>query len=433
MRHSTVTLIILAACSGATPPKVATDRPNLLWTEDSATKANAAALPAGFTSPAETACAQDTTRQYLGELFVDGISNPQVLWHWAPVVGGPQASLPTLQQPEFSLAGTLAGVDDSNDDVLADHPFGTDVDGDVMPDADFAFLPFEHDRSTLLHTEVENRIVPRAALGYTPAAGDRTLMRGAWILDCGHPPYGAEMHPPTFAAYARSPDANTTIAAVVVTPYRSSLLFTQDKNLATALDNTARFTADGVKPFPLAMVDAVEQAVLLGASNVTTHALMIANRFDTLDFLVCAPSPRPAGKHLSASWRLTARTGVTLTATAFDAIGCARFVAKMDSTYTPMPLAYDTTGWSWQELSDSASGQLGYSIDVRQQIVDALSGAGFDASQAPALQPDHPPMIDAYAALATRAGADQDSPAAIVPQADDQPFPFYGRVRAEWK
>jgi hypothetical protein len=241
------------------------------------------------------------------------------------------------------------------------------------------------------------------------------------------------MHPPTFLGYARSPDAASTVAAVVVAPYRSSLFFSQDPHLATALDNTARFTAAGVKAFPLAMVDAVEQAVLLALPNVTTHALMIANRFDTLDFLVCAPLPRPAGKHLSASWRFTTRTGVSLSASAFDSIGCARFVAKMDTKYTPMALTFDTTPWSWQQLSDSASGQLGQSIDVRQQIIDALQGAGFDVSNAPAMQADHPPLIDAYAALQTRAGADQDAPTAIDARADDQPFPLYGRVRLEWK
>src|SRR5438270_499616 len=91
----------------------------------------------------------------------------------------------------------------------------------VPADPAYAFLPFEHLRSTMLHTEVETHTLPRAALGYTPAAGDRALMRGVWVLDCGHPPYGAEMHPPTFVTYARAADARTTVAAAVVVPYRS--------------------------------------------------------------------------------------------------------------------------------------------------------------------------------------------------------------------
>ncbi|TMA99752.1 MAG: hypothetical protein E6J64_21405 [Deltaproteobacteria bacterium] len=67
-------------------------------------------------------------------------------------------------------------------------------------------------------------------------------------------------------------------------------------------------------------------------------------------------------------------------------------------------------------------------------LIATLQQSGFaNASQLPALQPDHPPLIDAYPALPTRAAADADSPTAIDAAADDQPFPFYGRVRVGWK
>ncbi len=423
-----VVLLALAACSSGSIT-VPADRPLLSWTGTSAVDANRTRLPKNFTSPDEHACAADPTRVYLGELFINGIDNPQVSWHWAPIVSGPQAGSPTLSQPEFSLAGTLAVVDDSGDDVLADHPFGLDVNADVAPDPDFAFLPFEHLRSTLLHTELEMRTFPRDALGYSPQVGDRTLMRGVWVLDCGHPPYGAEMHPPTFVSYARKADDRTTIAATVVAPYRSSLLFNGDPALATALGNTARFSLG--KPFAQAMVDAIEEAILVSKDRITTHGMMIANRFDTLDFLVCAPLPRPAGAKLQASWRFTARNGVSLKTSKIESAGCVRFEATMNSSYQPKPLTFATEEWSWQQLSDSASGQIGASIDVRQEVIDALKSRGLDGSNAPALQLDHPPLIDAYAALQTLAGADQDSPAQIQ-TSDDQPFPLYGRVRVSW-
>src|SRR5712692_7061186 len=140
-------LSLMVGCSGG-GVSIPADRPILLWTGNSASDANRALLPKGFTAPAETACAADTTRAYLGELFTHGINNPQVSWHWAPIVSGPVAATPTLRQPEFSLAGALAGADDSGDDVLSDHPFGTDVDADVTPDPAYGFLPFDHLRST---------------------------------------------------------------------------------------------------------------------------------------------------------------------------------------------------------------------------------------------------------------------------------------------
>ena len=57
--------------------------------------------------------------------------------------------------------------------------------------------------------------------------------------------------------------------------------------------------------------------------------------------------------------------------------------------------------------------------EQRQSIIDALKSHGLDASAAPAMQPDHPPVIDAYAALQTRAGADQDAPTQIDSAADE--------------
>src|SRR5947209_20553816 len=123
--------------------------------------------------------------------------------------------------------------------------------------------------------------------------------------------------------------------------------------------------------------------------------MMQANRFDPVDMLFCAPLPKPAGASMDASWRITARTGVTVKMTRLDASGCVRLEASMDATYKALPLTYASAQWPWQQLSDSASAQAGVSIDVRQQIIDALKSRGIDATNAPALQDANPPLIDA--------------------------------------
>lgn len=72
--------------------------------------------------------------------------------------------------------------------------------------------------------------------------------------------------------------------------------------------------------------------------------------------------------------------------------------------------------------------------DVRAALINTLQQSGFpNAGQAPALQADHPPLVDADPPLLPRAGAAADSPTAIDTAADDQPFPFYGRGRVAWK
>ena len=183
-------------------------------------------------------------------------------WHWAPIVSGPRAAKPTLDQPELSLAGNVEDASDSLDDMLADHPFGFDVVADVTPDAAFPSLPFNGPLLTprAIHPEVEMRLFPRAALANADAE------------------------------------------------------------------------------------------------------------------------------------------------------------------------------WSWTDLSTSASNQLGQSIDIRLALIQKLKESGVPNPESlPALQPENHPRIDAYPALSPRAGADADSPTGIVSDANDQPFPFYGRVRAAWK
>ena len=99
-----------------------------------------------------------------------------------------------------------------------------------------------------------------------------------------------------------------------------------------------------------------------------------------------------------------------------------------------MPLAYADAEWSWTDLSTSASNQLGQSIDIRLALIQKLKENGVPNPESlPALQPGNHPRIDAYPALSPQAGADADSPTGIVSDANDQPFPFYGRVRAAWK
>ncbi len=332
-------------------PQLPTDRPVLLWSDPQALQQNAPHVPKDFTLPDQTVCAKDPTRQYIGELFKYGINNIQVDWHWAPVVGGPDAKHPTLDQPELNLAGVVTHYTESGDDVLADHAFGLDTNTDVKLDADFAYLGHSHKDEGgegAIHAELEQRIFPHDALGLVPAVGDRTLMRGVWVLDCGHPPYGTEMHPPSFVAFARPSSPTSTVALAMFAPYRSSLLFNPNLDLATKLDDQARFADAGTASFPHALIGAVVKALASKADYISAHAIMVANRFESMHFSVCAPLPRPAGAKLAASWRFTARTGVTVSAVADDTQGCVHVTATMDKSYVPMPLVWADQVWSWE-------------------------------------------------------------------------------------
>lgn len=452
MHTSLLALLLLPACtadgsktedssadttetSATSTVSVAADRSILQYTTDTPAQANLAQLPANFTEPDQTVCAEDPTRQYLGEIFEHGLDEIQVDWHWAPVVSGPDLSRATVDQPEWWYAGEIESGNDSDDDVLADHPFGLDYSFDVTPDEDFDYMPSggEAGEGPGLHCEIEQRTFPRTGLGYAPVVGGRTLLRGVWVLDCGHPPYGAEMHPPTFLAFAHAASATTTEAMTFVAPYRSSLLFNPDTSEATNFASDARFTDSESRSFPHAFINAVLAAITGGADRLSSPALMVANRFEPVDFLVCAPLPRPEGAVLDAQWHFAARTGIDVQVRPLADDGCVRVQATMKDAYVPMELPYASADWSWEALSASAGGQLGQPIDVRQAIIDAAASLGLDASNAPALQPENPPLVDAYAALEPAAGADDVSTMTIETGMDGQPFPFYGRVTAAWK
>ena len=105
----------------------------------------------------------------------------------------------------------------------------------------------------------------------------------------------------------------------------------------------------------------------------------------------------------------------------------------MSAAYTPMSLVHKDTPWSWAEINKEASEQLDTTVDVRMALINSLAPLFPNASQIPALQPGNDPLIDKYDTLLLRAGADADSPTTIDVNADDQPFPFYGRVRVAWK
>ena len=426
-------LLALAAsgCGRAAPvyPAGPLVRPILGIDEAGADAANHAIFPAGFTGPLATTCSADPTRAFLGELANHPPAAADVLFHWAPVIPGPVAGESPLAQPELFAAGTITGVNLATLDTSFDHPLGFDFNMDVAPDAPFQFLVQNRTlQNRTLHTELEQELLPQSAFGFSPAAGDRVVMRGAWILDCGHPPYETEMHPPGFLAFARAADATTTIALALAVPWRTTQLF-GPAAAATDLGDPRRFL--DAEPFPHAFFDNIAQAAATGADHLEAHALLEALRFTTLSFTVCAPSPRPAHATLAFSQRFTVRTGVTLSVTPHDDTGCVDYSAAMSAAYAPQEPMRTDYPWPWDVISQQASDQSGVTIDVRAQVLADLRADGF-TKDIPALHADHPPVIDTYPPLPLRADAALDSPAGIATGADDQPYPFAGRARVWW-
>jgi hypothetical protein len=399
-----------------------------------ATAANASALPAGFTRPLETVCAEDVTRGFLTELIDHGFDSSQVSYEWAPVIPGPTPFATTLRQPEFFASGTVTGLDRSGLDFRPSHPFGFDTTWDFRVDAPFLGLihnrPGDHNDDDAIHAELESGLYPDALFGIVPTAGDRVAMKGAWILDCGHPPYEAEIHPPAFLAVART-EGTDTVALAFANPYRSSQRYGLPDDTTLFSDDT-RFSAIDASPFTRALAIEVIQAVLGEITRFELHDLLEALHLEPVTWFVCAP-PRPSpSAQLRYSFRFVARRGVTISAATRGDSGCLEFHAEAGSSYTPfVPERLDHL-WTWAEINREASAQAGVNVDVRQLIIDALKQQGLPGD-AVALRPETDTVVDEYMPLQPRGSAGGDGPTAVIGSADDQPFPFYGRVRIGWR
>ena len=140
---------------------------------------------------------------------------------------------PTLEQDdEVGVAGFAVAVDLSGADLPFTHPFGTDFEFGVVPDAAYTNLlaPSNNDPNSTndniknafsqgrgiglqvsgaLPMEVEAGMVPET---YRPALGDRVAMYGRWIVDDGHPDFHSEIHPPLVLARAQVVNAQGAAA-----------------------------------------------------------------------------------------------------------------------------------------------------------------------------------------------------------------------------
>ena len=395
-----------------------------------AAAANLAQQPAGFPGPQQTACAADVTRAFIAELQDHSPADAQVIFHWAPVIAGPIAGKGPVSQPALIAAGQIVSQNHSELDTSFDHPFGFDFNVNLALDAELQSLAHNRDAlNTDLHVEIEDGLLPQTAFGFTPQPGDRALLRGAWIWDCGHPPYETELHPPSFFSFARATDAKTTIAVALAIPWRVTQLFGPVDAVADFGD-PSRLRVRG-KSFPAAFESEVISAAASNKDHFELHALLEVLRFDSLTFSVCAPSPRPPNVAFKYSHRFASRTGVTVTASVREPDGCVDYTAVMTVGYEPLVPARQDHAWPWAEISQEASDQSGTKIDVRQVIIDAAKSGGV-TTDLQALHVDHPPVIDRYAPLVPAAGADQDTPTAMT-TVDTQPFPFHGRVRVWWQ
>jgi hypothetical protein len=381
------------------------------------------------------ACGSNTNT-FAAELATTSATQAKVQREWGDVI----------KDRLYSVAGSLQNVTLFNGDLPFTHPFGDDMTFDITLDAPYTDLAqvvgtgeAEGGAAGTLHWEIERGLVPHQGPGgddfldgFMPVDGDRIATYGRWIVDCGHNDFHTEIHPPVFVTFGHQ-DGQSTVAHGWYTPYRYTQLLNPDPILSSEVSNDARFQDPNTKTFPRYLVAELLRVGHLGPEgplcchdSIQTHQLIEANTESPVDWYVCAPGPKPGGAHLSVSYGITVRPGVSVTVTPDEAIGCAAFHLEIGPSYHPLDPVRKTCLLSWDSLNKQAQDAIGDpTIDVKK-LIEAQVPPSF----IPAVELD--PSVDCYDTFQVPAPGEAGNDQSIATVSTDQPYPFYGTMTVSW-
>jgi hypothetical protein len=351
------------------------------------------------------------------------------------------------------ISGTALLPDISTKDVPFTHPFGFDWECYIVPDPPYTSLlaPSNtgidpdtgqvleetheyHDATTYAATQF-GLAVPKGVLGvetdqdlvppeYRAHDGDRAVVIGRWIVDCGHPGYHTEIHPPLLFVTGRSMPGNKgTTSRIIIRPYLVGQEF-----------------GDGALRQHL--FSEVEKALIPGGSlHVEARPQILPKPFrgvHLFTFLVRPPTPQPAPNvPLFVSFHFTKRRGrgVALEIIQKDTETIEVVIAMNGDAYAPPPLP-SKEDWtiSVGDLKDLSPEALAdYSVAILAGLFVNPAGA---AVLAKGLQTDRYATPQASSTLDGQnvvvTTADKLPNPTPVSEDDAQPFPLYGWLNVEW-
>ncbi len=422
---------LLAACSSS--PGRPTSGAPVGWAPGVAEAANGAT---GAIDVA-TVCGS-ATDQFLAELLHHKVTDLKVMKEWGDVAGGAQRL----------VSGTVATVHQGPGDLPMDHPLGDDLSMDVTLDAPFTPLSLKlgaapsDTKAGQLHVEISSGMIPHlpsttappasqtwrqlsdvALQGFQPgfahpAVGDRVLVEGRYIVDCGHPDYHTELHPISFLAWSHE-TATTTVIHVYANVYWDTELFNPELTVGGKVNDPAREADADTKPLPKYLVDEVTRLITGKTSQIRTFELLGVVPPTSTSWQVCAPVGS-TGSHLALRYDIRTRPGVTFTATADSHTGCAAIQTSVASTFSAPDVPFRTCVMPWDYLNGIAGQALSTTVDTR-----AIIEANVPASDAPLV--DRNPVTACADPLSGPPVNAQPSGQSAQTDAS-QPFPIYGVI-----
>jgi hypothetical protein len=389
---------------------------------------------------AEQTCGSNTA-SYLAELLDVFPTDAKVTKHWPDIVPG----------KVFVLSGTVVRSSLGTGDLPFDHPFGSDLNFDVDPDAPFAALnQFAADGEETgvpdaQHVELEEGSLPHTAdrplgpatgqpwyelsdanrgylvEGFLPRAGDRLALMGHWIIDCGHTDYETEIHPLTFMAVAHA-EGDRTVGWMFYNPYHVTQVYSPDIAIAGHVDDAGRFADPLVKTFPSYLVDDVLRLLNGTKDHLGGAVLLEAEHASPPPWRVCAPLGT-SGRHLRVEYHFALRPGVNLRLTRDGPAGCITVTATLGPRYVPQNVSLRPCALPWDWLNQQAANEAGVpDLDIQEKIKSFLPMSVW-------------PLVDN-----TPDSACGDALVGSVPAGrrrqivrdESQPFPLAGTISLSW-
>jgi hypothetical protein len=364
-----VAALALAACASSAPssqsaPSSPTD---LSW-------ASGAAESADGTPPSYTAagvCGSDTAT-YLAELANGNPLEAKVSYEWGDIVPGGKQIL---------VSGTAAHTHLGPQDNPFTHPFGDDLSMDVALDSQFRQYTRQlgppEEKPGQFHVEIASGLIPhqqrtsQASATQTweqladfnltgfqpgfaePSLGDRVLVMGRWIIDCGHPNYGTELHPMSFVAWTQR-QGSTMVARA----YANSVYDTQTYTMGSS---------GSPKPFPAYFVSDVLAALSGSIDHLGGQEVESATVAAPAPWQVCAP-PGTTGNSLQVRYDIVTRPGVDISVVPDASSGCATVTTTYTSSFQPASNTLRQCVLPWSYVTRIATQQYGKGLDIKGLI-----------------------------------------------------------------
>jgi hypothetical protein len=373
------------------------------------------------------------TRTYLAELSNGNPLDAKVPLEWADIVRGGKQIL---------ISGTAAHTHLGPQDNPFTHPFGNDLSMDVALDA--PSRPYSRqlgpaeEKPGQMHVEIVSGVIPhvmRASQasptqtweqlsnfnetgvqpGFAhPSVGDRVLVQGRWIIDCGHGNYGTELHPMSFVAWTQH-QGSTTVARA----YGNTVYDTQ------TYSQSAIGSSGPPQPFPAYFASDVLAATQGKVDHLSASEVETATVAAPPPWRVCAPAGT-SGHSLAVDYDMVARPGVDISVAPDSATGCATVTVTYTSSFQPASTNLRHCVLPWSYITRIAEAQYGKSLDVKG-LIDK-----FATTPAARTIVDRSPTGSCADALA--GPTVNPSPSGHHVQVDgSQGVPFYGVVTVAWR